>query len=212
MKKTNLLVSLLSLTLFFTLSCKGPEGDPGPEGKQGVPGENYDPNKYYGQKDGFVKDTVKGKWLDGSPFSYVFNFTGSEASENYYKVESNTSTTINIEKRHIGTDTSTLSGFIWLQFKVESMTNLTNPAVEVIFFSLTKNLGKNFIHKIDREVDGSNSNNVNIKDLNYNASTGVLTGKFSLITDPSGDHGPVNITDAPFLTTLSRSVSRIGEE
>lgn len=168
--------SLLCSVIFFTASsCAGPKGEVGP---QGSPGADYKFENRWTSREGYFKGGVEGHMEDGTPYSYNFDFQGNrESHDNYYSIINSSTTSITIKKVFSGEGDTLIRGAIEFTFRVNSLQDLENPQLTGGLVNWMKDIGNNKIHQGEfpfSNTDGSISN------LNYDASTGIISGNISL--------------------------------
>jgi len=203
--KTKLLSALTIGAMVFLMSCKGKDGAMGPAGPSGSTSQTQN----YTSKEGFVKATATGVNLDGSTFTYNLDFEGIYgADDNNYKYKSPTQTTISIFKIYSGEGDAFVSGYISVGFDVPDMNSLGSPVNPYFSIYTTKDIGNNKFQSIGH----SDYSSTIVSNLNYNSSTGILTGNYSISIPSNSYSGSLNITNGTFSTKLSSVVARMAAQ
>lgn len=190
------------LVLSFCVSCEGPQGDPGPAGPKGEPGPAGPGEQSWTYKEGFIKATVEGTQLDGTPYSYDINYQGTRNKDESYLIHYPGYYFFEIKKNYSGEGEPLKSGFASLSFQVANLNDLTNPNFD-ISIGATKDLGNNNFHSFHLSGQPANST---VSNLNYDDNTGILTGNFSM-NNPAGT-GPATVTNGSFSVKLVHFVNR----
>ncbi|MBX9851452.1 MAG: hypothetical protein K2X86_06800 [Cytophagaceae bacterium] len=214
MKKHNLLSYLFFAAIILLSSCKGEDGEVGPAGPQGPQGESYDPDKLWEFKEGSATATATGTRLDGTSYSYNLNYQGNyNATNNYYQVLSGTETQIRVSKVSAGDGDAMVYGEIYFNFEVTSLNDLSSPTLNSIAVEWTKDLGNNTFHRAYYYWSPSIPNgSATLTNLSYNATTGVLTGNFTISMNADSQQGNLSITNGAFSTKLSTIVARMAAQ
>jgi hypothetical protein len=201
--KRKILSALTICAMVYLTSCKGKDGAVGPEG----PANSSTQNQSYTSKDGFIKGTATGTNLDGSTFSYNIDFEGIDGfGDNYYKYLSGTQTNISIFKSYSGEGDIFVNGDIGLNFDVPDMSSLSSPANIEFNLYTNKNLGNNKFQRISK----SDYSTTTVSNLNYNSTTGILTGNYLVSIITSTYSGSLYISNGTFSTKLMNVVARLG--
>lgn len=198
------LTGLTILSVIFMLSCKGKQGDVGPQGPQGPAGTSATATSY-DYKEGYVKGTATGTRADGTNYTLNLDEEGNLTGDNFYKVVGS-ETQIQIDKLYSGQGDSMVSCEIGLVFSVPDLNTLTSPTGTGFSIDIIKDLGNSTYF----EYSGS-SQTPTISNLNYDAGTGVITGKFSVScpSDVANGYGSLDITNGTFSSKISKVVAKM---
>lgn len=176
------LIATLALT-----SCKkektGPQGPAGPAGPQGSPGIAYTTN-------GFIKGTVTGTRMDGTPINESFNYTG------YFGNSPGTVDSLNYGygfQFFMARSTNDIFSSDYINLTINTMSKAASTGtLSSMYFSFEKPLGNNkvFIFTTNSVTTAS------VSGLSYNAATGLFSGNFTCYFDGSSNSSgnPATIT------------------
>lgn len=204
--RINFFAIAIALLLF---NCKGKDGAPGPEGT--APAISI---QNLLTKEGSMKATMS-VISDGKPASFNFDFQGYfPGSQSTYTTVNDTLTEISIFKSYANDGEGYISGNMSLSFDVNNLTSLKNLKFTYFSIDATKQLATRKLLDISARADmgnslASESVPVIITDLKYNASTGIISGKFSGFAYTQSNFGGGNndatknpITNGTFSTVL----------
>jgi hypothetical protein len=214
--KSKLFSVLAIAAVTFLFSCKGKDGDVGPAGPAG-PGGATGPAGAAASDlppitEGFVKGTATGTNLDGTTFSYALDLEGNwSGSDNHYSYISSTETSIRIYKAFAGQGSAFENASISMYFEVPNMSSLSSISNVSFSINATKDLGNNKYQSISRSYySGSPTGTATVTNLNYNSSTGILTGNYTVDFPSGANAGSLAIANGTFSTKLPNVVLRVG--
>jgi hypothetical protein len=210
--KTKLFPFLAIAAIAFLFSCKGKDGAMGPAGPAGTSAtsaSNLPPIT-----EGFAKGTATGTNLNGTTFSYNLDFEGDwSTTDNNYSYVSATQTRITISKSYSGQGDAFTDGNsdISMSFDVPDMNSLTTVSNIDFGMDTNKDLGNNNYQQISHFWNSNSPTGTGtVSNLNYNSSTGILTGSYSIDIPAASYSGSLTIANGTFSTKLSNVVYRMG--
>jgi hypothetical protein len=207
--KTKLFPFLAIAAIAFLFSCKGKDGAPGPAGATGATGTSA--SSLPPITEGFAKGTATGTNLDGTTFSYNIDFEGDwSTTDNKYSYVSATQTNITIYKSYSGQGDAFIDAYIELSFEVPDMNSLSTGSNINFGMNTNKDLGNNKYQQISHYWNSNVSGTGTVSNLNYNSSTGILTGSYSIDIPAASYSGSLTIANGTFSTKLSNIVYRMG--
>ncbi len=205
----------LGLSAIVLFSCKGKDGDPGPQGDPGVAGLQGQPGSRPTSvfKEGFVKGTITGFRADGvtplnETFAYEFNDTRLASYYNYVRQTNHPNV---YEFNIMRTDSLGRSSF---DMTFRAPLNVSADTVNRVILSYNKDLSNNMVLGVEGSFwrSSGKATTVQLTNLAYNQSTGVLTGNIawdvnneSVFTE-SLSYYNFSASEKPFRLTASFSV------
>jgi hypothetical protein len=186
------------ILILFLFSCKEKAVDP----------DEDETESYEGIKEGFIKGTLTGNLKgDTTKYSYNLNFQGNEDITLNSHKNLGSKILIVIVKEYAGDGDSFINpSSITLAFSVPNLQTLSSPKIEGFIISATKDIGNNQLLKINKGMSSSFTSIIEVKNLNYNSVSGVMTGSFNAHFDESSLGGALDIADGTFSSNIYQYV------
>lgn len=192
---------LLSVSMTVSLSgCKdGAPGPKGPAGEAGLAGVKGPTGIYY-YKGGFINGRVIGIGIDGvTEFDELLNLEFNYNTQPAFFSESASGYQFTLSR----TDSAGNSR-MYLQFSTAQ--DFSSANFNYGSLTLVKKVGSNEIKTLEGSVINNSDNYENVvTNLNYNATTGVLTGDYNWMADPAS-RMVRSSTKQPFMVQGSFSI------
>ncbi|WMJ72343.1 collagen-like protein [Cytophagaceae bacterium ABcell3] len=212
--------------LVAIFSCRGKDGDPGPqgpEGEQGIQGprgpsgadgadgENYDPNKIWTEKEGYVQGKFAGTTSNGVAYEWDIDFRGiMSRKDNYYR-QLNDHVIIRVYKAYAEEGESFTRASFQLELRVDDLETLSNPAIVSAHFSGLKELDDHTIFRAERSFTPGTSGFISsLSNLSYDASSRTISGDFQMSFPRTSEGEAFSINNASFSSELVQIVAREG--
>lgn len=236
--KSNYFFSI-AIAAALLINCKGKDGAPGPSGKDGTTGANGKdgatgtPGKdgatgptgpaptiteqSFLTKEGFMKATLTAM-VEGVSTVFNFDFQGNFIGESgTYTVNSATETRIAIYKQYASDGEVYKEGAMSLSFTIDNLTSLKNAKFDNFYVNASKQITPQKLIDISmgaspssNPIGGPTSDDIVITDLKYDATTNIISGKFSGMVSgytQSGLTEKRSITNGSFSAFIKQKVS-----
>ncbi len=196
MKRTTIktLATGLVLSVLVFTGCKKEAGPAGAAGAAGPAGAN---GVVPMSTDGFIMGNVVGTRKDGTPFNEAFNF------QNYWGSPSGTldSNSVSNYKFNLSRGLD-IWGTNYANINISTTTKTATTGTITLSFTFTKSLGtlKQF------EFMTYSSPTATVTGLNYNTSTGLYTGSFTMnVTGVNNSSGNIATISGSFQATITQN-------